>query len=105
MKTRHLYDVVQIFRKESAVRNLIASGHYSAILKEAVEVSNRWYQADLDPSKIDLQKGLVLRDDQAVPLAKAYAQEADYYFKGQPSFGDLRKGLEEIRMAFPVRAA
>ena len=105
LKTRHLYDVVQIFRKDSAVRDLIASGQYSPILKEAVEVSNRWYQADLDPSKIDLQKGLVLRDDQAVPLAKAYTQEADYYFKGQPSFEDLRKGLDEIRTAFPTLAA
>ena len=102
LKTRHLYDVVQIFRKDRAVRDLIASGQYSAILDEAVEVSNRWYQANLDPAKIDLQKGLVLRDNQATPLARAYAQEADYYFKGQPSFDDLRRGLDEIRAAFPA---
>ncbi len=100
LRTRHLYDVVQIFRKDPEVKKLIISGEYFPILSEAINASNRWYQANLNPDEIHLREGLILRDEQSDILSKAYSAEAHYYYRGQPSFENLRQGLEEIRTSF-----
>jgi predicted nucleotidyltransferase component of viral defense system len=100
LRTRHIYDVVQIYQKFSEVAELIAAGKHREILQEAIAVSNQWYHAGLDPAQVNLHDGLNLNDEQAKALNTAYIAEADYYYRGQIPFTELRKGLEVIRTAF-----
>lgn len=102
VRTRHLYDVIQIFRKVPGVKALLTSGKYHDILGEAIAISNQWYQAQIDPAKVNLREGLILRDEVILLLSKSYISEKDYYFRGQPPFDELQTGLEEIRNAFPL---
>jgi hypothetical protein len=100
LKTRHIYDVVQIFRRQAEVRKLVVSDGFHPLLREAIEVSNRWYDAGLDPADVKIHEGLVISPEQTRKLSAAYAQDVVYYYRGQPPFEDLQRGLEEIRAAF-----
>jgi predicted nucleotidyltransferase component of viral defense system len=100
LRTRHIYDVVQIYRNFPEVRALISSGEYLPILREAIDVSNQWYNANLTQEGLDLHAGLQISAEQARILERAYVEDAAYYFRGQVPFGELRKGLEAIRVSF-----
>ena len=100
LKTRHIYDVVQIFRHRSEVRDFAVGEGFQPLLQEAIKVSNERYGAGLDPADVKLHESLVISEEQAQKLSAAYAQDAVYYYRGQPPFEDLQQGLEEIRTAF-----
>jgi hypothetical protein len=103
VRTRHIYDAVQIYRNFPELKEIISSGKHAEILHEAIAVSNQWYNAGLIEAEVDLHDGLQVNGEQAGILEKAYVQDAAYYYRGQPPFQNLLEELEAIRKTFARR--
>ncbi|MFN0118327.1 MAG: nucleotidyl transferase AbiEii/AbiGii toxin family protein [Elusimicrobiota bacterium] len=104
VRTRHLYDIVSIFESHSNIPDLLQSGGYKEQLRNAVEISNRWYGTTLDADAIDFKSSPILNltEGQADVLASSYKREGLLYFRGQKPFSELLKGLEKIKRKLKV---
>jgi hypothetical protein len=90
VRTRHYYDVAQLFTRSADVRTSVESGTFDAFVHEAAVVSNRYWGAGLNPEAIDLRESPALRPTaaQAALLTRQYDNplERALYYRERPSF-------------------
>jgi Nucleotidyl transferase AbiEii toxin, Type IV TA system len=103
VKTRHYYDVAQLFAKSADVKAAIASRAIQELFRAAAEISNRYFNTDIDLLT------LVLRDSPALAptptqrrlLKSNYEkrQERAMYYKVWLPFDELMEQVSMIRAA------
>ncbi len=83
VRTRHYYDVAQLFTRSDDVRACIADGSFRPLLLEAVAVSNTYFDAHLNADTLDFRQSPALRpsDDQVRILRASYANERALYYR------------------------
>lgn len=101
VSTRHFYDVAQLFSESGDVQASINSGDVHELFREAAEISNRYFDAQLDVDH------LVLRDSPALDPSPAQLKilraryenplEQAVYYRGAPSFEEVMSRVREIR--------
>lgn len=96
---RHLYDVAQLFEKLPAIEGFVRSPELPVLLRAAIEVSNRFYDADLDPEAFDLRRSPVfaLTDDQTARLRARFESERSLYFGDPPTFDGVLASFTRMR--------
>lgn len=99
--TRHYYDLVQLFRKSADVQHAIASGEMQTLIREAAEISNRYFGAALDVERLTLRDSPAL-DPTATQLgmlraAYVNALERAMYYRRWVPFDELMVGVGAIR--------
>ncbi len=98
VRTRHYYDLASLFLKSEAVRASLQSDQFPNLVKDALRVTIEYFEPDLDPDlNLAESPALNLTPGQIQELAAQYQGEREYYFSGQPPFGDLIKTMSEIR--------
>jgi len=98
VSTRHYYDVCSIHTRLPKMQKFICGGEFRRIARDAIEIGNKYFGSNTDPDlNLAKSRALNLRADQIEILERQYKAEADYYFKGQPAFGELLHTLENIR--------
>ncbi len=104
---RHLYDVAQLFEKLPAVESFVRGSELPALLRAAIDVSNRFYDAELDPEAFDLRRSPVfaLSDAQAGRLRARFESERGLYFGHPPTFDGLLASLARLRGALGENAS
>ncbi|MDD5201428.1 MAG: hypothetical protein PHC88_16680 [Terrimicrobiaceae bacterium] len=69
-------------------------------MKDAVGITIKYFDSSLDPDLIlDTSPALNLTPEQISRLTAQYENERQYYFQGQPPFGDLMETISKIRQA------
>ena len=98
---RHLYDVAQLFDKLPAIEKFVRGPELSALVRAAVDVSNRFYHANLDSKAFDLRRSPVfaLSDTQMARLRARFETERGLYFGHPPTFDELLTSLARLRAA------
>ena len=98
---RHLYDVAQLFEKLPAVETFVRGPELPGLLHAAIDVSNRFYDAQLNPETFDLRRSPVftLNDVQAARLRARFESERGLYFGHPPTFDGLLASLARLRAA------
>jgi Domain of unknown function (DUF1814). len=101
VRTRHYYDITQLFTESEDVKGAFASGEMQRLFCAAAEVSNRFFNAGIDLDTIVLRDSLalaptgaqmeVLRANYESPLERAM------YFKSFVSFDELMERVRSIR--------
>lgn len=101
VRTRHYYDVAQLFAESDDVKKAFASGEMVRLFSAAAEVSNRFFNAGIDLETVVLRDSLalaptaaqmqVLRANYESPLERAM------YFKDFMSFDELMERVRSIR--------
>ncbi|MGH7333785.1 MAG: nucleotidyl transferase AbiEii/AbiGii toxin family protein [Candidatus Rokuibacteriota bacterium] len=103
VRTRHYYDVAQLFARSEDVRASIASGEFRNLLREAVIVSNTHWGTAIDPQTLDLRASPALGPsaDQARVLASQYESPAEraLYHREWVPFTEIVRQLHGIREA------
>lgn len=98
VRTRHFYDLASLFQKRDDVRAFLQSDQFPALVKDAVRITNEYFDADIDPNlSLADSPALNLTPEQIELLARHYQSERNFYFKGQPSFADLMQTMSQIR--------
>ena len=98
---RHLYDVAQLFDKLPAIETFVRGTEFPALVRAAIDVSNRFYDANLHPEAFDLRRSPVfaLTDDQTTRLRARFESERGLYFGQPPTFDGLLASLARLRAA------
>ena len=101
VRTRHYYDVAQLFARSDDVRASIASGGFRALLEEAAAVSNRYFAANIDIPTLDLRSSPALNptSDQVRVLRASYDTERALYYRDFVPFDDIIEQVRAIREA------
>ena len=103
VRTRHYYDIARLFERSADVRACIASGGLMPLIAEAVEVSNRYWNAGVDADSLDIRASPALGPTaaQVGVLTASFGREQNLYYRESPSFADILDTLREIRDALP----
>lgn len=99
VRTRHYYDLAMLYEKSEKVRAFLAKVEFPNLMREAIEISNQYFDTRLDPAKLDFAKNHALNPlpEEIVKLAANYASERDFYFRKQPTFESLMLTLDKIK--------
>jgi hypothetical protein len=98
VRTRHYYDLASLFTKSETVRTSLQSKEFADLVKDAVGITIEYFDSGLDPHlNLDVSPALNLAPQQIKILATQYENERQYYFRGQPPFGNLMDTISEIR--------
>jgi hypothetical protein len=103
VRTRHYYDVVQLFRRSEDVQASIKSGDVQQLIREAAQISNRYFGAELDVGRLALRDSPALHPtpSQRAILRLSYesALERAMYHRLWIPFDELMDGVAAIRSA------
>ena len=103
VRTRHYYDVAQLFTRSADVRASVTTGEVHALLRAAAIVSNTYWGTSLDPELLDLRKSAALDPsvEQVRVLSAQYENliERALYYRTWVSFADILQGVHAIREA------
>jgi predicted nucleotidyltransferase component of viral defense system len=93
VRTRHSYDVVQLFDKSTDAAASLTSGELPMLIREAARVSNEHWDTHLDPDTLDLAGSPALHptDEQIRVLTTNYENplERALYFRNWVPFSQL----------------
>jgi hypothetical protein len=98
VRTRHYYDLAQLYTRSDDVRGCIARGELMSLVRDAVEVSNTYWGTQLDAATLDLAKSPALRptDPQVRILRASYAGERALYYRNVVSFDEILAAMGDI---------
>lgn len=101
VRTRHYYDVAQLFSRSKDVRACIAADEFRDLLHDAVNVSNTFWGAGLDAQTLDLRASPALNPspDQIRVLAASYESERALYYRERVPFDEILAEIRAIRDA------
>lgn len=98
VRTRHYYDLAQLFTRSADVRTCIERGELGPLVRDAVAVSNMYWGAQLDADTLDLRQSPALRptDEQRRILRARYADERALYYREVPAFDAILDIMDRI---------
>lgn len=98
VRTRHYYDIAALYNRRPEIPAMIDSGDFKVLLRQAIDISNVNFEANVDLD-LDLTRSpaLNLTDQQTAQLDRQYQREARFYFKGQPPFREITATVSQIR--------
>ena len=104
---RHLYDVASLFDKLPAIGSFVRGPELPALLRAAIDVSNRFYHASLDPETFELRRSpmFALTRDQQTRLRVRFESERSLYFGDPPTFDGLLASFARMRVVLGEAAA
>jgi hypothetical protein len=100
LQVRHYYDLAQLFQKHSDVKKCLQTrGEFRALLIEAIQVSNTFYDANLEVSSINIEQSPALTPSGELmrELSARWRTEESLYPHGQPQLLDVLATIAEIR--------
>lgn len=101
VRTRHYYDIAQLFGRSGDVRDCLARGELAPLVREAVAVSNTYWNANLDVDALDLRKSPALHPTpaQICVLTASYESERALYYRDRVPFDDILAAMHAISEA------
>jgi len=101
VRTRHYYDLAQLHKRSGDVQKCIASGDLMLLVREAVAVSNEFWNAQLDADTLDLRNSPALSPspEQTRILRASYAAERALYYRDVMPFDEILATMADIRNA------
>ena len=102
VRTRHYYDVAQLFTKSEDVRDSIRTGVFGQLIQEAALVSNEHWGTRFPPSlNVATSPALDPTREQVSILRTQYegSLERTLYYRGQPTFSWIVEQLHKLRDA------
>lgn len=98
VRTRHYYDLAQLYTRSDDVRGCIANGELMPLIREAVAVSNTYWGKQLDADTLDLAQSRALRptDEQVRILRASYSGERALYYRNVVTFDEILATLGDI---------
>jgi hypothetical protein len=101
VRTRHYYDLAQLYTKSDDVRACIHSGEITELVADAIAVSNTYWSTQLDADTLNLRQSAALfpSDEQRRILRARYDAERDLYYRGAPAFDSILDIVREIANA------
>ncbi|HEX5829562.1 MAG TPA: nucleotidyl transferase AbiEii/AbiGii toxin family protein [Gemmatimonadaceae bacterium] len=101
VRTRHYYDIAQLFGRSGDVRDCLARGEFAPLVREAVAVSNTHWNAGLDAEALDLRMSPALHPTPAQirVLAASYESERALYYRDWVPFDDILAAMHAISEA------
>ena len=98
VRTRHYYDLAQLYRRSEDVRECLASGAFLPLVREAVEVSNTYWSAGLDADTLDLRRSPALQptSTQVRLLKSSYEGERALYYRDTVAFDEILAVMRAI---------
>lgn len=99
VRTRFYYDISRLVTASDDVKTCLASGEFTFLLGQAVEISNTYFEAGLDPNSLDLNQSPALNPSEAQvrTLRAAFQAERALYFRETVSFDDILAQVQELR--------
>jgi hypothetical protein len=101
VRTRHYYDVAQLFAQSEDVRACLQSGGLRSLVREAAVVSNTYWGTSLDPDTLDLRESPALSPspEQIGVLTASYesANERALYFRDWIPFSEILARMAQLR--------
>lgn len=104
VRTRHYYDVAQLFAKSDGVRESVRTGECVLLIREAARVSNEHWGTQF-PESLDLSSSPALNpsSDQERVLAAQYEGERALYYRSWIPFASILEQVHKIRDALGHR--
>ncbi len=102
LHSRHYYDVCQLFDRCEGVTDLFADPElFKELLADAVNVSNRFWNAALDPRSLRLSQSpaLVLPAEIRTDLGPKWKADSNLYPNEQPSLENILARVAALRIA------
>lgn len=98
VRTRHYYDLAQLYSRSDDVRACIANGELMPLVREAVAVSNTYWGTQLDADTLDLAQSPALRptEEQVRILRASYSGERALYYRNVVSFDEILATMGDI---------
>ena len=98
VRTRHYYDLFCLFTCRRDIQSFLGESGFTNLVQEAIRIGNENFGTHIDPNlNLGESPALNLTDTQVRILETQYRQEARYYFRGQPAFGDIVRAIFSIR--------
>jgi predicted nucleotidyltransferase component of viral defense system len=100
VRTRHYYDVSQLFAKSDDVRESVRAGECVRLIRDAAAVSNEHFGTEF-PESLDLASSPALNptSDQERTLAAQYDGERALYYRAWVPFASILEQVHRIRDA------
>lgn len=101
VRTRHYYDLAQLYGRSEDVRACLAGGEFMPLVREAVAVSNTYWNAGLDADALTLRTSPALSPtaEQARILKASYESERALYYRDRVPFDDILAAMRAISEA------
>jgi hypothetical protein len=99
VRTRHYYDISRLATASEDVKTCLATGEFSLLLGQAIEVSNMYFGAGLDAKTLDLNQSPALNpsDAQLRSLRSSFEADRALYFRETVSFDDILTQVQGLR--------
>jgi hypothetical protein len=91
VRTRHYYDLAQLYARSDDVLQCLAHGEFPSLVREAVEVSNTYWDVGLDADTLDLRRSPALHPTatQIRILKASYDAERTLYYRNRVPFDEI----------------
>ncbi len=98
VRTRHYYDLAQLYNRSDDVRQCLGSGEFLGLLRQAVEVNNTYWDAALDADTLDLRRSPALHPTatQVRILRANYDGERALYYRDRVPFDEIVLAMRAI---------
>ena len=101
--TRHYYDTAMLWERSPEVRRCVESGAIAELVREAAVISNTYFGAGIEVTRLDLRSSRALDPDpeQVAVLRARYDDplERALYYRERPLFDRLLQMIAELRQA------
>lgn len=102
IEARHYYDVIRLHGHDE-VQKALTGGTFPKMVRDSIEIGNKYYGAGLAPSyDLRTSPALNLSGELLTKVKDKYAAESHLYFRAQPAFDEILKGVLAIRESLPA---